>query len=82
LTETGSVATTVSAAPPRERLHRTRGYTSDNTSKRGAIHPEPKGEAIGDVFRGSSSTSHSVWGRVVPDIPAFCRELIAALAEE
>jgi protease I len=23
-----------------------------------------------------------VWGRVVPDIPAFCRELIAALAEE
>lgn len=22
-----------------------------------------------------------VWGRVVPDIPAFCRELIAALAE-
>lgn len=23
-----------------------------------------------------------VWGRVVPDIPAFCRELIAALAEQ
>jgi protease I len=23
-----------------------------------------------------------VWGRVVPDIPAFCRELIAALVEE
>jgi deglycase len=23
-----------------------------------------------------------VWGRVVPDIPAFCRELIAALAEK
>jgi protease I len=23
-----------------------------------------------------------VWGRVVPDIPAFCRELVAALAEE
>jgi hypothetical protein len=22
-----------------------------------------------------------VWGRVVPDIPAFCRELQAALAE-
>ena len=22
-----------------------------------------------------------VWGRVVPDIPAFCRELVAALAE-
>jgi hypothetical protein len=24
---------------------------------------------------------HSVWGRVVLDIPAFCRELVAALAE-
>jgi hypothetical protein len=24
---------------------------------------------------------HSVWGRVDPDIPAFCRELVAALAE-
>jgi len=23
-----------------------------------------------------------VWGRVVPDIPAFFRELLAALAEE
>jgi protease I len=23
-----------------------------------------------------------VWGRVVPDIPAFCRELVAALAEQ
>jgi protease I len=22
-----------------------------------------------------------VWGRVVPDIPAFCRELVAALSE-
>jgi hypothetical protein len=25
---------------------------------------------------------HSVWGRVVPDNPAFCRELVAALAEQ
>ena len=24
---------------------------------------------------------HAVWGRVVPDIPDFCRELVAALAE-
>ena len=23
-----------------------------------------------------------VWGRVVPDIPAFCRELVAALTEQ
>jgi hypothetical protein len=27
------------------------------------------------------SASHLLWGRVVPDIPDFCRELIAALAE-
>ena len=25
--------------------------------------------------------SNLVWGRVVPDIPAFCRELVAALSE-
>ena len=24
---------------------------------------------------------YSVWGRVVPDIPDFCRELVAAIAE-
>jgi hypothetical protein len=26
--------------------------------------------------------SHSVLGCVVPDIPDFCRELVAAIAEE
>jgi hypothetical protein len=26
--------------------------------------------------------THSVWGRVVSDIAAFCRELVAALAEQ
>jgi hypothetical protein len=25
---------------------------------------------------------HLVWGRVVADIPDFCRELVAALAEQ
>jgi protease I len=25
---------------------------------------------------------HLVWGRVVADIPAFCRELVAALIEQ
>jgi protease I len=25
---------------------------------------------------------HLVWGRVVADIPAFCRELVAALTEQ
>jgi hypothetical protein len=42
----------------------------------------PPEMAVGDVFRRLSTTSHSVWGRVVPDIPAFCRKLVAALAAE
>jgi len=33
------------------------------------------------VYQHFPTTSHSVWGRLVPDIPAFCRELVAALAE-
>jgi hypothetical protein len=37
---------------------------------------------VGDVFDRLSTASHLVWGRVVPDIPAFCRELVAALAEQ
>jgi protease I len=36
----------------------------------------------GEVFRRFSTTANSVWGRVVPDIPDFCRELVAALADE
>jgi hypothetical protein len=38
--------------------------------------------AVKDAFLGFSTTSHSVWGRVVPDFPDFCRDLVAALAEE
>jgi hypothetical protein len=38
--------------------------------------------SFGDVLRRFSATSHLVWGRVVPDIPDFCRELVAALAGE
>ncbi len=33
------------------------------------------------VDRPAFREGHLVWGRVVADIPAFCRELIAALAE-
>jgi hypothetical protein len=40
------------------------------------------GRTVGDVPRRFSTPLHSVWGRVVPDIPAFCRELVAALAEQ
>ena len=39
-------------------------------------------EIVGDVSRRLSPAFHSVWGSVVPDIPDFCRELVAALAEE
>jgi hypothetical protein len=37
---------------------------------------------LGDVFQPFSTVSDLVWGCVVPDIPDFCRELVAALAEE
>jgi len=35
----------------------------------------------GDVFPRLSTAPHLVWGRGVPDIPDFCRELVAALAD-
>jgi hypothetical protein len=38
--------------------------------------------ALGSRFGCPEFPIHLVWGRVVPDIPAFCRELVAALAEE
>jgi hypothetical protein len=66
-------------------LQRTFGHTtqtSDHTSKPRAIYPEQEAEAVGDVFRRFLSISHLVWGRVVPDLPDFCRDLDAVLAEE
>jgi hypothetical protein len=39
-------------------------------------------KALGEVFGLLATSLHSVWGRVVPDIPTFCRELVAALAEQ
>ena len=41
----------------------------------------PPEKAVGVGVRTSAIVSLLVWGRVVPDIPAFCRELIAALTE-
>jgi hypothetical protein len=38
-------------------------------------------KSLGDGSQRYSTTSHLVWGRVVPDIPDFCRELVAALSE-
>jgi hypothetical protein len=37
---------------------------------------------LGDALRLPVTHMHLVWGRVVPDIPDFCRELVAALADE
>jgi hypothetical protein len=45
------------------------------------IHSRPPEMAVGDVFQRLSSACHSVWDRVVPDIPDFCREHVAAIAE-
>ena len=39
-------------------------------------------KALGERYELPVTYLHSVWGRVVPDIPAFCRELVAALAEQ
>jgi hypothetical protein len=57
-------------------------HTSDHTSSLRAISPEPQGEAVERVSRRYSNARPLVWGRVVPDIPDFCRELVAALAGE
>jgi hypothetical protein len=37
---------------------------------------------LGDAIELPATQLHSVWGRVVPDIPDFCRELVAAMDEE
>jgi hypothetical protein len=57
-------------------------HTREHTSrKEGGLSGSPE-LATGDVSRCFSLASHLVWGGVVPDIPDFCRELVAALAEE
>jgi hypothetical protein len=57
-------------------------HTHKHTSRPRAIYPEQEEESVEDVSRRLSPAFHMVWGRVVPDIPDFCRELVAALAEE
>jgi hypothetical protein len=39
-------------------------------------------ETLDTGSRRLNAALHLVWGHVVPDIPDFCRELVAALAEE
>jgi hypothetical protein len=58
------------------------GHTSEHTSRKvGGLSGAPE-MAVGDTFLRFLAAPHSVWGCVVPDIPDFCRELVAALAEE
>jgi len=40
------------------------------------------GRAVGGPVVAPTGDPHSDWGRVVPDILAFCCELVAALAEQ
>jgi len=42
----------------------------------------PSEKPDGDGLESPEAALHSVWGRVVEDIPVFCRELVAALAEQ
>ena len=57
-------------------------YTSDHTSPERGKRLTLAESALGNRFGCPESPLHLVWGRVVPDIPDFCRELVAALAEE
>ncbi len=61
---------------------RASGHTTVHTSRwTGPIHT-PAEMAVKDAFLCFSTTSHSVWGHVVADIPDFNRELVAALAAQ
>ena len=58
-----------------------RGHTHEHTSRESGVYwDHPRGTLESDTSY-PYPVYHSVWGRVVPDIPAFCRELVAALDE-
>ncbi len=57
-------------------------HTREHTNRNSGGPETLSCKAVGDVFWRFLATSHLVWGRVVPDIPDFCRELVAALAED
>src|SRR5829696_7870509 len=63
------------APSPRASPH-TREHVSRKKRECSRVFPR----VVGDMFQRPSTTLHLVWGRVVPDIPDFCRELVAALA--
>jgi hypothetical protein len=53
-----------------------------HTSRKEANRLESPDKAVRCLFSRLSPAFHLVWNRVVPDIPDFCRELVAALAED
>jgi hypothetical protein len=57
-------------------------HTREHTSHLRATRPTLLEKAASKEFKASATHLHLVWGRVVPDIPDFCRELVAALVEE
>jgi protease I len=66
----GSIAVSAGIVRKGERVTGSTGIKDDLINVGGVWTDEP-------AFR----EGHHVWGRVVADIPAFCRELVAALAE-
>jgi hypothetical protein len=81
-------------ATQRPQAHQLETYSSKcGTFSPTLLAPHPHASGEGEAFRGwprwSSNAGssrlgtslHSVWGRIVPDIPDFCRELVAALAD-
>jgi hypothetical protein len=56
--------------------------TYEHTSRGRVVSSGPPEQAVSDVFQRFSTASHPLWGCVVPDIPTFCRELVAAFAEK
>jgi hypothetical protein len=57
-------------------------YTSGHTSRGSGANRGHLRMPLGDAIGLPATQLHSVWGRMVPDVPDFCRELVAALAEE
>jgi hypothetical protein len=57
-------------------------YTNDHTSSAEESPLGPPEKPVRGIVPCSATAHHLVWGRVVPDIPDFCRELVTALAED
>ena len=72
----------VTAPLPLRLLAGLAAHTREHTSRVEEGVSWPPEKALGDALQRFSTIPLLVWGRVVPDIPAFCRELVAALAEQ